>query len=116
MGALTPLLLFALATTTIGSIAAPVAALADAPPAAGNGTVTNASQILGKIPLKQLRLIVPSTPVYEASKAAVTLVFSRSVIRLGSNCECVPLESPLAPVHCHPPCLYTKVACMRARA
>ena len=57
------------------------------PPADGNatGTVTNASQILGKIPLTLLRLLAPETPVYSQSKASVTLVFSRPVIELGSD-------------------------------
>ena len=62
-------LLLALATLPAGTGGA--SAAAEGP---GNGTVTNASQILGRIPLKQLRLLVPSTPVYEGSKQAVTLV------------------------------------------
>eukprot|EP01051_Picozoa_sp_SAG22_P011514 SAG22_NODE_1115_length_5527_cov_2.365328_3_plen_222_part_00 len=78
-------------------IALAVAALAVSPAAAvtvseslGNasgatGTVTNACQILGRIPLKELRILAPETPVYSGSKAAVTVVFSRPVIKLGSN-------------------------------
>ena len=50
-----------------------------------SGTVDNASQILGRIPLRQLRLLAPHTPVYSYSKESVTLVFSRPVIELGSN-------------------------------
>ena len=69
-----------------------VALASTAPPAAvaelrntSAGTVTNASQILGCIPLKELRILAPPTPVYPSSKAAVTVVFSRPVIKLGSN-------------------------------
>ena len=47
--------------------------------------MTNASQVLGRIPLKVLRVLAPATPVYSSSRAAVTLVFSRPVIELGSN-------------------------------
>ena len=50
-----------------------------------SGTVDNASQILCRIPLRQLRLLAPHTPVYSYSKESVTLVFSRPVIELGSN-------------------------------
>ena len=64
-------------------LASVVAAESSVP--SGSGVVTNTSAIFGKIPLKALRLLVPQTPVYGGSKASVTLVFSRSVIRLGSN-------------------------------
>ena len=57
-----------------------------------SGTVTNSSQILNRIPLKELRILVPTTPVYANSKAAVSVVFSRPVIKLGSNFG--PIDDP----------------------
>ena len=52
-----------------------------------------------RLSLKQLRLIVPPTPVGQASKAAVTLVFSRSVIRLGSNFDANGHSATVRGVH-----------------
>ena len=80
--------------------------LTSVPPPSSNGTVTNASQILQRIPLKQLRLIAPESPVYSGSKAAITLVrgalylprrtrMASSLSRARSSCS--PKPAPTMP-------------------
>eukprot|EP01065_Artemidia_motanka_P040741 TRINITY_DN5158_c1_g2_i1.p1 TRINITY_DN5158_c1_g2~~TRINITY_DN5158_c1_g2_i1.p1 ORF type:complete len:2080 (+),score=602.26 TRINITY_DN5158_c1_g2_i1:60-6242(+) len=67
--------------------AAPLLLAAAAPPGATNtttGEITNATALSRVLPLKQLRLL-PADGSVVGGRDAVTLVFSRAVIALGSN-------------------------------
>ena len=80
-----------MAETAIRSMLHPllVAAATRVPTNNTTGVVSNASELLRRIPLRQLRLLVPDDGEVWG-QGAITLVLSRAVIELGSNFKPLP--------------------------